>query len=112
MKLSLYLCPSQLKILNIQYINRFKGENYEIGGGSMSQLKNGYHRFSLHEENVGFTTNDGVNIFIAGTRFQKCITGGHTELPVDSSEMIEANQIEKRNNLFAPKNMYITLMNL
>lgn len=78
----------------------------------MSESKKGYHRLSLYEENVGFTTNDGVDIFNAGTRFQKSITCVHTELPVDSSELIAANQIEKRNNLFAPKNMYVTLMNL
>jgi hypothetical protein len=78
----------------------------------MSETKNCYHRFSLHEENVGFTTNDGVDLFNAGTRFQKCITCGHTELPVETSDMIEANQIEKRNNLFSQKNMYVTLMSL
>jgi hypothetical protein len=78
----------------------------------MSDSKNCHHRFSLHEENVGFTTNDGVDVFNAGTRFQKCITCGHMELPVEASDMIEATQIEKRNNLFAPKNMYVTLMSL
>lgn len=78
----------------------------------MSESKVCHHRFSLHEENVGFTLNDGVDVFTSGTRFQKCITCGHMELPVDSGDLIEATQIEKRNNLFAPKNMYVALMSL
>ncbi|MBT2695499.1 hypothetical protein [Bacillus sp. ISL-55] len=78
----------------------------------MRESKNCHHRFSMHEENAGFRTNDGVDIFTAGARFQKCITCGHIELPVEQSEMIEPSQIEKRNNLFAPKNMYATLMSL
>ena len=78
----------------------------------MSESKNCHHRFSLREENVGFTLNDGVDVFNAGARFQKCITCGHMEFPVDSGDMIETTQIEKRNNLFTPKNMYVTLMSL
>jgi len=78
----------------------------------MSESKTCHHRFSLHEESVGFTNNDGVNKFNAGSRFQKAITCGHFELPVEHNEMIEVNQSEKRNNLFAPKNMYIAMMNL
>lgn len=78
----------------------------------MRESKNCHHRFSLHEESVGFTTNDGVDIFTAGSRFQKCITCGHIEMPVEHSEMIEPSQIEKRNNLFAPKNMFATMMSL
>lgn len=78
----------------------------------MSESKNCHHRFSLHEEHVGFTTNDGVDIFTSGSRFQKHITCGHIELPVEHCELIESTQIEKRNNLFAPKNMYATLMSL
>lgn len=78
----------------------------------MRESKNCHHRFSLHEENVGFTTNDGIDVFIAGARFQKCITCGHMELPVEQNELIEASQNEKRNNLFAPKNLYVTMMNL
>lgn len=78
----------------------------------MRESKNCYHRFSLHDENVGFKTNDGVDVFISGARFQNCITSGHMELPVEQNEMVEASQIEKRNNLFAPKNLYVTLMSL
>lgn len=83
-----------------------------MGGWNMSESKTCHHRFSMHEEGVGFTNNDGVDIFNAGSRFQKSITCGHIELPVEHNDMIEANQIEKRNNLFAPKNMYVTMMNL
>lgn len=78
----------------------------------MRESKNCHHHFSFHEENVGFTTNDGVDLFNSGSRFQKTITCGHIELPVDHNEMIEASQIEKRNNIFSPKNMYVTLMSL
>jgi hypothetical protein len=89
-----------------------KRGKYLTGGFSMSESKVCNHRFSFHEEHVGFTLNDGVDVFTSGTRFQKCITCGHMEMPVDACDLIEANQNEKRNNLFAPKNMYIALMSL
>lgn len=89
-----------------------QGEIFCTGGGSMSESRNCHHRFSLHAETIGFTTNDGLDVFNAGTRFQKSITYSHMELPVDTNELIEATQIEKRNNLFAPKNMFVTLMSL
>ncbi|HAQ07307.1 MAG TPA: hypothetical protein DCR24_07230, partial [Bacillus bacterium] len=75
----------------------------------MRESKSCQHRFSLHEENAGFPPNDGVDVFIAGARFQKCISNSHMELPVEQSELIEASQIEKRNNIFAPKNLYLIL---
>ncbi|WP_210365147.1 hypothetical protein [Bacillus sp. REN3] len=78
----------------------------------MRNSKSCHHRFSAHEENVGFPTNDGIDVFVSGARFQKHITCDHIDLPVEPAELIETSQIEKRNNQFAPKNLYETLMNL
>lgn len=78
----------------------------------MRESKNCHHRFSTHEENVGFPTNDGIDVFISGARFQKYITCDHIELPVEPADLIETCQIEKRNNQFAPKSLYVTLMAL
>lgn len=78
----------------------------------MRESKNCHHRFSVHEENMGFLTDDGVDVFIAGARFQKSISCGHMEIPVETHDVILASLIEKRSELPTPKTLYLNLMNL
>ncbi|CAM3739200.1 hypothetical protein [Mesobacillus zeae] len=78
----------------------------------MRESKNCYHRFSVHEENLGFITNDGIDLFVAGSRFQKCISCGHMEFMVETSELIEEALNEKRNEPQTPKNLYYNLIHL
>ncbi|PLR98807.1 hypothetical protein [Bacillus sp. T33-2] len=78
----------------------------------MRESKNCHHRFSAHEENVGFISDDGVDVFVAGARFQKCISCGHMEFPTDSNEIIEVSLTEKRNQYQIPKNLYINSIHL
>jgi hypothetical protein len=77
----------------------------------MRESKNCHRRFSVLEENVGFLTDDGVDVFIAGARFQKTISCGHMEFPAENHDIILASLIEKRSEPPTPKTLYINLMN-
>ncbi|MBM4761964.1 hypothetical protein [Bacillus sp. B15-48] len=76
----------------------------------MRESKNCYHRFSVHKENIGFLTDDGIDLFIAGARFQKNNSGGHMEFPIVNDEIISTSLIERRNELQTPKSLYFNLM--
>lgn len=78
----------------------------------MRESKNCHHRFAIHEEIVAFMTDDGINLFGSGARFQKSISCGHTEFPVETDEMIEAVLTEKRNHPNSPKNIHLKLINI
>lgn len=78
----------------------------------MRESKNCHHRFSVYEEDLGFLTDDGVNVFVAGARFQKSISCGHMEFPVEKNDVISATLIEKRNEPQTPKGLYLHLINL
>ena len=82
------------------------------GGGEVRESKNCHYRFSIHEENIGFLTDDGIEIFLPGTRFQKALTCGHTEFPVESDSVLCPSLIERRRDSRLPKSLYVNLMNL
>ncbi|SEN58092.1 hypothetical protein SAMN05192533_11597 [Mesobacillus persicus] len=77
----------------------------------MRESKNCHHRFSVHEENLGFMTDDGVNVFVAGARFQKTISCGHMEAPSEHMDVMIASLVEKRNESQTPKSLYLNLIN-
>ncbi|WP_121612200.1 hypothetical protein [Mesobacillus foraminis] len=78
----------------------------------MRESKNCHHRFSVHEENIGFQSDDGVDVFLSGSRFQKSISCGHMEFPGDSNDYILTSLIEKKNESRTPKSLYLNLVNL
>ncbi|MCM3588078.1 hypothetical protein M3182_20450 [Mesobacillus maritimus] len=77
----------------------------------MRESKNCHHRFAVHEENLGFLTDDGIEVFIAGARFQKTISCGHKETTTDMDEILTGSLLERRNEPSAPKNLYLNLIN-
>ncbi|MBY0096762.1 hypothetical protein [Mesobacillus maritimus] len=77
----------------------------------MRESKNCHHRFSVHEENLSFLTDDGVDVFVAGARFQKTISCGHMETPYENNDMLVSCLIEKRNESTTPKSLYLNLIN-
>lgn len=77
----------------------------------MRESKNCHHRFSVHEENLGFQSDDGVDVFVAGARFQKTISCGHMEFPSEPNDLILASLIEKRNESPTPKSIYLNMVN-
>lgn len=77
----------------------------------MRESKNCHHRFSIHEENLGFLTDDGVDVFVAGARFQKTISCGHMETPCENNDVLVASLVEKRNESPTPKSLYLNLIN-
>jgi hypothetical protein len=79
---------------------------------SMRESKNCHHRFSVHEENLGFLTDDGVDVFVAGARFQKTISCGHMETPHENNDVLVASLVEKRHESTTPKSLYLNLINL
>ncbi|MFE8699523.1 hypothetical protein ACFYKX_02675 [Cytobacillus sp. FJAT-54145] len=70
-----------------------------------------HHRLNS-EENVAFTTEDGIEVYVAGAAFEKCVTCGHVDFPLESKEMIDSSLKEKRSYPNSPRQLYINLMNL
>ena len=78
----------------------------------MRESKNCHHRFSIHGEDLGFLNDDGINVFVAGARFQKTISCGHMEFPVENNEVIVSSLIESRSRSQTPKSLSFHLINV
>ena len=77
----------------------------------MRESKNCHYRFSIHEDTIGFLTDDGIEIFSPGARFQKALTCGHPEFPVEADALIFQSLKEKRQDCRTPRSLYVNLIN-
>lgn len=68
------------------------------GSKVMHELKHSSHRFSNYEVNVAFPSEDGIDVFLTGARFQQCLWCGESELPMETKEIIESSLAEKRKH--------------
>lgn len=78
----------------------------------MLEIKNCQHLFSDCSENYAFTTDDGIEVFVSGAEFQKCMSCGHTEFPFETKELIETTLKERRKISQPSTQMYINLLDL
>ncbi|WP_174733082.1 hypothetical protein [Mesobacillus harenae] len=62
----------------------------------MLESKNCHQRFTALEEKAAFTSDDGVDIFVLGARFQNNISYGHGDFPVDTQDMIESSLLGRK----------------
>ncbi|EIJ78176.1 hypothetical protein PB1_11469 [Bacillus methanolicus PB1] len=77
----------------------------------MIEVKNCKHLFSNSNENYVFTTDDGIEVFVTGAAYQKCMSCGHAEFPLETKELIESSLKEKRISK-SNQQLYINLIDL
>lgn len=72
----------------------------------MRESKIYHHRLVDCQENVAFTTEDGINVFNGSTAIQTCLNCGHSELPSEVKENIDSSINEKRKNPLFPTKIF------
>ncbi|UQD52094.1 hypothetical protein C0971_08770 [Bacillus methanolicus] len=75
----------------------------------MIEVKNCQHLFFDSNENYVFTTDDGIEVFVTGAAYQKCMSCGHAEFPLETKELIQSSLKEKRISK-TNQQLYINLM--
>ena len=72
----------------------------------MRESKTYYHRLVDCQENVAFTTVDGMEVFKRSTAIQTCLNCGHSELPSEVKENIDSSIHEKRKKPLVPTKLF------
>jgi hypothetical protein len=68
------------------------------GQSRMHEHKHSSHRFSNYEMSAAFPNEDGIDVFLAGARFQHCLASAESDIQMELKESIEASLIEKRKH--------------
>ncbi|WP_026584800.1 hypothetical protein [Bacillus sp. J33] len=76
----------------------------------MQEHSHCHHRFEEFGGPAVFQTEDGIEVNVSCTGFQKCTSCGHIDFPVDTREAIESSLKENRKKPAAAKQIYINLV--
>ena len=68
------------------------------GKKTMSENKHCSHRFSVYEVSVSFTNEDGIDVFLAGTRFLESMRGGQLDIQNNDRDVFQSSLIDKRKH--------------
>jgi hypothetical protein len=64
----------------------------------MSECKHCSHRFLVYDISISFQNQDGVDVFLAGTRFIDNTVGGQLDIQNHNRDVIQTALIEKRKH--------------
>ncbi|MFB6467142.1 hypothetical protein ACE38V_09975 [Cytobacillus sp. Hz8] len=78
----------------------------------MQEIMSCHHRFSTYDNNFAYTTEDGIEVYVVESDWQKCSTCGHVDFPISSMETTKINLQEKRNYPHSPKENYVHIIDL
>jgi hypothetical protein len=70
-----------------------------------------HHRYMLSED-AFFVTEDGIKLFISGESNQNHHVCGHVDFPLESREINESIQKEKRLSSQASQQLYLQMLEL